>query len=298
MHKGLFTTKFSGLSLIKRGKVRDIYSVDDHLLIVATDRISAFDVVMEDPIPDKGKILTQMSLFWFKLLESIIDNHIVSSNPNNYPKICHQYKNELLGRSMLVKRAIPLKIECIVRGYLAGSGWKEYKEKGSICGISLPPGLKEAEKLPEPIFTPSTKAEDGMHDENITFDEAKRIVGEGIAEEIKELSLKIYEFGSKIAEDKGIIIADTKLEFGIWNERIILIDEVLTPDSSRFWPMEEYEPGRSQKSFDKQFLRDYLDSIGWSKTPPPPKLPFEIIEKTRERYLEAYKRLTGKDMEV
>lgn len=298
MKEGVFITDLSALKLIKRGKVRDIYEVDGYLLIVATDRISAFDIVMNDPIPDRGKILTQMSLFWFKLLESIVDNHVIASDPDNYPEICRPYKQELSGRSMLVKKATPFKIECIVRGYLAGSGWKEYKEKGSICGISLPSGLRESERLPEPIFTPSTKAEDGMHDENITFDEAKRIVGEEIAEKIKELSLRIYEFGRKIAEDKGIIIADTKLEFGIWDGKIILIDEVLTPDSSRFWPMEEYEPGRPQKSFDKQFLRDYLDSIGWSKTPPPPKLPPEIIQKTRERYLEAYKRLTGGDMEV
>ncbi len=296
--EGLMMTNFPTLKLIKRGKVRDIYEVDDYLLIVATDRISAFDVVMNDPIPDKGKILNQMSLFWFQLLKDIVDNHVISGDAKNFPETCKPYQKELIDRSMLVKKAIPLKIECIVRGYITGSGWKEYKETGSICGISLPPGLKEAEQLPEPIFTPSTKAEDGMHDENISFKEAVNIIGEEIAIQVKELSIQIYEFGRNIAEDRGIIIADTKLEFGIWQDKLILIDEVLTPDSSRFWPMEEYEPGKSQRSFDKQFLRDYLESIGWSKNPPPPKLPPNIIKKTRERYLEAYERLTGKRLEV
>ena len=298
MNRALIRTDFKEIKLIKRGKVRDIYELDDCLLIVATDRISAFDVVMDNPIPDKGRILTQMSIFWFNLLEPMVKNHLIAIHPDEYPEPCIRYKKDLLERSMLVKKAIPLKIECIVRGYLAGSGWKEYKEKGSICGIPLPSGLKESDRLSEPIFTPSTKAEDGMHDENISFEEAKKIVGDDIAEKVRDLSIKIYEFGRRFAEDRGIIIADTKLEFGIYDGDIILIDEVLTPDSSRFWPMEEYEPGRPQTSFDKQFLRDYLESISWSKTPPPPELPPDIIEKTRQRYLEAYKRLTGKDMEV
>ena len=297
MKGAIKNTSFPTLKLLKRGKVRDIYDLGDYLLIVSTDRISAFDVVMNDPIPDKGKILNQISVFWFKLLASKVKTHFVSDNPDEYPEECIPYKEELKGRSMLVKKADPLKIECIVRGYLAGSGWKEYKERGSICGIKLPEGLRQADRLPEPIFTPSTKAEEGEHDENISFEEAKRIVGEDIAEKVRKISLEIYEFGSQLAEKRGIIIADTKFEFGLHNGELILIDEVLTPDSSRFWPAEEYEPGRAQKSFDKQFLRDYLDSIKWSKNPPPPKLPSEIIEKTRKRYLEAYKRITGKELE-
>ena len=297
MKKTVTKTNFRGIKLFKRGKVRDIYDLNDSLLIIATDRISAFDVVMDDPIPDKGRILTQMSIFWFELLRSIVDNHLIATHPDEYPESLIPYKEDLMERSMLVKKAVPLRIECIVRGYLAGSGWKEYKEKGSICGIPIPSGLKEAERLTEPIFTPSTKAEDGMHDENISFEEAKRIVGRDVAETVRDLSIKIYEFGRRFAEDRGIIIADTKFEFGIYDGEIILIDEALTPDSSRFWPLEEYKPGRPQKSFDKQFLRDYLESIEWSKTPPPPKLPTEIIEKTRQRYIEAYKRLTGKYME-
>jgi len=290
-------TNFPDLKLLKRGKVRDIYDLGDYLLIVSTDRISAFDVVMDDPIPGKGKILNQMSVFWFEMLSDLVKNHLVSSDPKEYPKQCSPYRDELEGRSMLVKKAEPLKVECIVRGYLAGSGWKEYKKTGRICGISLPKGLREADRLSEPIFTPSTKAEEG-HDENISFEEAKRILGDEIAEKVREISIKIYEFGRRFAEERGIIIADTKFEFGLIDGELILIDEVLTPDSSRFWPLEDYEPGRPQKSFDKQFLRDYLESIGWSKKPPPPKLPKEIIEKTRERYLEAYRRITGKEMEV
>ncbi len=291
-------TNFPDLKLLKRGKVRDIYDLGEYLLIVSTDRISAFDVVMDDPIPDKGKILNQMSVFWFEKLSDLVKNHLVSFDPKEYPKECSPYIGELEGRSMLVRKTEPLKVECIVRGYLAGSGWKEYKKTGSICGIPLPEGLKEADRLPEPIFTPSTKAEEGMHDENISFEEAKRILGDEIAEKVREISLEIYEFGRRFAEERGIIIADTKFEFGLIDGELILIDEVLTPDSSRFWPLEEYEPGRPQKSFDKQFLRDYLESIGWPKKPPPPKLPKEIIEKTRERYLEAYRRITGKEMEV
>ena len=288
---------FEGINLVKRGKVRDIYEIEDQLLIVASDRMSAFDVVMADPIPDKGKILTNISLFWFKQLESIVENHLISSNPVKYPENCQKYAKELEGRSMLVKKAKPLPVECIVRGYLSGSGWKDYLSNGSICGISLPEGLKESQKLPDPIFTPSTKAEDGMHDENITFEEAVKLMGEKTAENVQQLSLRIYEFGRALAAEKGIIVADTKFEFGIKDDRLILIDEVLTPDSSRFWPMDSYSPGGPQKSFDKQFLRDYLLEIKWPKQPPPPKLPPEIIEKTRAKYLEALERLTGHGLE-
>lgn len=284
---------FEGINLVKRGKVRDIYEIGDQLLIVASDRMSAFDVVMADPIPDKGKILTSISLFWFKELEHMMENHLISSDPDEYPETCKNYTEELKGRSMLVKKAKPLPVECIVRGYLSGSGWKDYLSNGSVCGISLPAGLKESQKLPEPIFTPSTKAEDGMHDENITFEEAVKLVGEETSEKVQQLSLRIYEFGRALAAEKGIIVADTKFEFGIKDDRLILIDEVLTPDSSRFWPMDSYSPGGPQKSFDKQFLRDYLLEIKWSKQPPPPKLPPEIIEKTRAKYLEALERLTG-----
>ena len=287
---------FEGINLVKRGKVRDIYEIGDQLLIVASDRMSAFDVVMADPIPDKGKILTNISLFWFKQLESIVENHLISSNPGRYPENCQKYAKALEGRSMLVKKAKPLPVECIVRGYLSGSGWKDYLSNGSVCGISLPEGLKESQKLPKPIFTPSTKAEDGMHDENITFEEAVKLMGEETAEKVQNLSLRIYEFGRALAAEKGIIVADTKFEFGIKDDRLILIDEVLTPDSSRFWPMDSYSPGGPQKSFDKQFLRDYLLEIKWPKQPPPPELPPEIIEKTRAKYLEALERLTGRGL--
>lgn len=288
---------FEGINLVKRGKVRDIYEIGDQLLIVASDRMSAFDVVMADPIPDKGKILTSISLFWFKELEHMMENHLISSDPAEYPENCKKYTEELKGRSMLVKKAKPLPVECIVRGYLSGSGWKDYLSNGSVCGISLPEGLKESQKLPEPIFTPSTKAEDGMHDENITFEEAVKLMGEETSENVQQLSLRIYEFGRALAAEKGIIVADTKFEFGIKDDRLILIDEVLTPDSSRFWPMDSYSPGGPQKSFDKQFLRDYLLEIKWPKQPPPPKLPPEIIEKTRAKYLEALERLTGHGLE-
>ncbi|MCJ7775232.1 MAG: phosphoribosylaminoimidazolesuccinocarboxamide synthase [Desulfobulbaceae bacterium] len=288
---------FEGINLVKRGKVRDIYEIGDQLLIVASDRMSAFDVVMADPIPDKGKILTSISLFWFKELEHMMENHLISSDPAEYPENCKKNTEELKGRSMLVKKAKPLPVECIVRGYLSGSGWKDYLSNGSVCGISLPEGLKESQKLPEPIFTPSTKAADGMHDENITFEEAVKLMGEETSENVQQLSLRIYEFGRALAAEKGIIVADTKFEFGIKDDRLILIDEVLTPDSSRFWPMDSYSPGGPQKSFDKQFLRDYLLEIKWPKQPPPPKLPPEIIEKTRAKYLEALERLTGHGLE-
>ena len=290
-------SNFDGIKLLRRGKVRDVYEIGDQLLIVASDRISAFDVVMEDPIPDKGRILTGISLFWFKQLESMVENHLISSDPAEYPDVCREYVSQLAGRSMLVKKARPLEVECIVRGYLSGSAWQEYQSGGSVCGIPLPDGLKESEKLPEPIFTPSTKAQDGMHDENIDFESAVKILGKDIAEEVRRISLKLYDFGRNLAAEKGIIVADTKFEFGIVDNRLILIDEVLTPDSSRFWPMDEYRPGGPQKSFDKQFLRDYLLEIQWSKQPPPPKLPADLIKKTREKYIEALKRLTGHGLE-
>lgn len=293
----LLKSDFKDLRLVKRGKVRDVYEVDDKLLIVATDRISAFDVVMDDPIPDKGKILTAISVFWFNLLESVIQNHIIATHPDKYPKACHKYKTHLEGRSMLVKRATTLPVECIVRGYVSGSGWQEYQSKGRICGIPLPEGLVESEKLPEPLFTPSTKAEQGIHDENISYDRVIEILGNKTADQIRDLSLRVYKFGQTFAAEKGIIIADTKFEFGFENERLILIDEVLTPDSSRFWPMDLYRPGGPQQSFDKQYLRDYLNGLDWPKQPPPPKLPLEVIQKTREKYVEALERLTGKGLE-
>jgi len=286
-------SNFEDLQLLKRGKVRDVYEIEDQLLIVASDRMSAFDVVMDDPIPDKGKILTSISLFWFQKLQIIVENHLISSDPAEYPEACQKYSEQLMGRSMLVKRTKPLAVECIVRGYLSGSGWQEYLSKESICGIPIPDNLRESEELPEPIFTPSTKAEDGMHDMNIPFETAVEILGKDIVQEVQQISLQIYEFGRGFAKEKGIIVADTKFEFGIKDDRLILIDEVLTPDSSRFWPMDEYSPGGPQKSFDKQFLRDYLIGINWPKKPPPPKLPPEVIEKTRGKYLEALEKLTG-----
>jgi len=286
-------SNFEGLTLLRRGKVRDVYEVDGNLLIVASDRMSAFDVVMDDPIPDKGKILTAISTFWFNKLRTVVENHIISVNPDEYPEQCRSFKDELRGRSMLVKKAKPLTVECIVRGYVSGSGWAEYQKKGTICDIPLPDGLPESGRLPEPIFTPSTKAEIGEHDENISFKRTIEILGKETAEEVRDLSLKIYESGRTFAHEKGIIIADTKFEFGFVDGRLILIDEVLTPDSSRFWPMDAYKPGGPQQSFDKQFLRDYLSGLDWPKQPPPPRLPREIIDKTRDRYLEALKRLTG-----
>ncbi len=289
-------TNFPNLKLVNRGKVRDIYEVGDNLLIVTTDRMSAFDVVMDDPIPDKGKVLNKISVFWFEKTSTIIDNHVITANPEEYPESCKPYKEYLVGRSMLVHKAKPLPVECIVRGYISGSGWLEYRDQGSVSRISLPEGLKESSQLPEPIFTPSTKAEAGIHDENISFEDAAHLVGEDIAREIKRISLKIYQYGSDLASKNGIIIADTKFEFGFVNNNLMLIDEVLTPDSSRFWPMDEYEPGKAQKSFDKQFLRDYLNSLDWPKKPPPPKLPPDVIQITRDKYLEALEILTGKGL--
>jgi len=296
MTVALYETNFQNLSLLKRGKVRDVYQFNDSLLIVATDRISAFDVIMADPIPDKGKILTRISSYWFGQMEDIIPNHIISTRVEEYPEGCRHHADFLEDRSMLVQRTNPVPIECVVRGYLAGSGWAEYQETGTVCGISLPKGLKESSRLPEPIFTPATKEELGEHDINITFDEMKDRVGEDLSRRLRDASLAIYERAHRIGEEKGILIADTKMEFGIREGEVILIDELLTPDSSRFWPADGYEPGRSQHSFDKQFLRDYLLSLEWDKTPPPPPLPAEIVVMTRERYLEALQRLVGVSM--
>ncbi|MBN1932729.1 MAG: phosphoribosylaminoimidazolesuccinocarboxamide synthase [Desulfobacterales bacterium] len=290
----VFETNFPELNLIKRGKVRDIYDLGDMLLMVATDRISAFDVTMPNPIPGKGKVLTELSLFWFEIIKSLIPNHVISSDVEKYPTVCKPYAEILRGRSMLVKKAEPIPIECVVRGYISGSGWKSYLENKSICGISLPLGLKECEKLAEPIFTPSTKEEIGLHDINIEFEEVSKRIGKTLAEKLKKFSLAIYHEGAKIADKNGIIIADTKFEFGLLGKEIILIDEILTPDSSRFWPKDSYQPGGSQQSFDKQYIRDYLISIKWNKKPPAPSLPEEVIKNTKEKYIKALKLITAK----
>jgi len=289
-------TDFKTLTLKGRGKVRDIYDLGDQLLIVATDRISAFDVVMPNPIPDKGRILTQLSEFWFDLTKAIAPNHVLSTEVEDYPKACKPYEEMLKDRSMLVVKTDVLPIECVVRGYLSGSGWEEYNKTGEVCGIPLPKGLLESSKLEEPIFTPATKAEIGLHDENIAFGKVEKIVGKDRAKKLRSLSLAIYRKAREFAEGRGIIIADTKMEFGVKGKNLLLVDELLTPDSSRFWPKEGYRPGGPQKSFDKQFLRDYLLSIKWDKSPPAPQLPEEIITKTRAKYLEAYERLVGKPL--
>ncbi len=289
--QALFETNLTSVPLLHRGKVRDIYDLGDSLLIVATDRISAFDVVLPTPIPEKGKILTLMTLFWLNFLKDIVENHLITADVKEYPEVLKPYEEILKDRSMLVKKAKVLPVECIVRGYLSGSAWKEYQEKGEICGLKLPKGLRESDKLPEPIFTPSTKAELGKHDINISFEEMKRITGEEVAEKVKEISLNLYKKASSYAETRGIIIADTKFEFGVYKDKLILVDEVLTPDSSRFWPKEEYQPGRPQKSFDKQFIRDWLKNSGWKDGSPPPEIPSEIVHKTREKYFEALRRL-------
>jgi len=290
------TTEFKTLKLKGRGKVRDIYDLGDRLLIVATDRISAFDVVMPNPIPDKGRILTQLSNFWFDLTKDLVPNHVLSTEVGDYPKECQPYQEKLRSRSMLVVKTEVLPVECVVRGYLSGSGWEEYQKTGEVCGIKLPKGLRESSKLEEPIFTPATKAEMGLHDENIPFEKVGKTIGKDLAQKVKSLSLAIYKKARDFAEQRGILIADTKMEFGVKAEKLILIDELLTPDSSRFWPENEYQPGGPQKSFDKQFLRDYLLSIRWNKSPPAPTLPEEIVKKTREKYLEAYERLVGRPL--
>lgn len=286
-------TNLPGLPPPKRGKVRDIYDLGDKLLIVATDRISAFDVVLPNAVPEKGSVLTQISKFWFAQMQNIVPNHLISTDIVDYPASCRAYADILEGRSMLVKKSKPLPVECIVRGYLSGSGLKEYKSAGSVSGIKLPAGLTEASRLPEPIFTPSTKAEVGEHDVNIDFKSVVKLVGNTIADKIRSYTLAVYRRACGIAEPKGIIIADTKLEFGIFNNEVILIDEVLTPDSSRFWPKKEYQVGVAQKSFDKQFVRDYLLSLAWNQKPPAPGLPDDVVRKTSEKYLEVLAMLTG-----
>ncbi len=295
MNTAVFNTDFKNLKLYKKGKVRDMYDLGDALLMVASDRISAFDVVLPDPVPDKGKILTKISLFWFDVMSPLLENHVISGNVDDYPESCRPYKEILKDRSILIKKADPLPIECVVRGYLSGSGWTSYLQNRSICGIQLPEGMKESDRINKPIFTPSTKEEIGQHDINIDFNETVKRVGKSTAEKLKTLSLDIYQKGCQLADEKGIIIADTKFEFGKLEDKIILIDEVLTPDSSRFWPKDEYIPGKPQKSFDKQYVRDYLISINWDKKPPAPSLPDEVIANTREKYLEALNKLTGID---
>jgi len=294
MAECILNTEFPDLKLAGRGKVRDIYDLGETLLIVTTDRISAFDVIMNEPVPNKGYVLTQISSFWFRQMEDIIPNHIISTDVKDFPTECQKYADVLDGRSMLVKKAKPLPVECIVRGYISGSGWKDYKATGAICGIQLPPGLVESDRLPEPIFTPSTKAELGEHDENISFDKTVELIGLDLAKKIRDTTIAIYERARDIADGKGIIIADTKFEYGIYQDEVIIIDECMTPDSSRFWPKDSYKPGGAQPSFDKQFLRDYLETLDWNKTAPAPTLPEEIVRKTGEKYMEALVRLTGK----
>lgn len=295
MEQILLKTDLKDLKLFKRGKVRDVYDLGENLLIISTDRISCFDVVLPDGIPDKGVVLTKVSVFWFNFIRDITPNHLVTSDTENYPEVLTKYRDILKGRSMIVKKTNPIPVECVVRGYLSGSGWRDYKSTGVVGGIKLPAGLKESDKLPSPIFTPATKEEKG-HDINITEKYIKDRMGTDIATRLKELSLSIYKKASQYAEEKGIIIADTKFEFGIYNDSIILIDEVLTPDSSRFWPREMYNGGRAQPSFDKQFVRDYLESLDWDKTPPAPSLPEDIIQKTRQKYLQALFMLTGETL--
>lgn len=290
-------TNIPEVKLLGRGKVRDIYDMGENLLIVASDRLSAFDVVLPDPIPDKGKILTQISLYWFEQMADITPNHLVAHKVDDFPAVLHPYRDQLEGRSMLVKKCQPLAIEAIVRGYIAGSGWKDYQATGQVCGYDLPKGMRNSDKLEQPLFTPSTKAELGMHDENIDVAKAAEIIGKDLADEVARRALAIYSRARDLAAKAGIIIADTKFEFGMHGDELILIDEVLTPDSSRFWPADDYEPGRPQKSFDKQFARDYLESIGFDKKPPAPELPTEIIQGTRDRYMEALQRLSGKGLE-
>ena len=292
VQQALLETNFPDLRLSNRGKVRDIYDLGDALLIVATDRISAFDVVMADPIPDKGRILTELSLFWFGLVADLAPHHLITATVSEYPDATRPYREALEGRSMLVRKAEVLPIECVARGYLAGSAWKEYRESGTVHGQVMPEGLLESSPLPEPTFTVATKAESG-HDINITLEQAADMVGRDTLEEVGRLTLAIYSRGDEYARSRGIIIADTKFEFGWHDGRLILIDEVLTPDSSRFWPADEYEPGRPQNSFDKQYLRDYLETLDWDKSPPPPPLPTEVIANTRAKYLEAKQRLVG-----
>jgi len=287
-------TNFPGIAPAARGKVRDIYDLGDKLLIVATDRLSAFDVVMPTPIPDKGRVLTQLSLFWFELLKSVIRNHVLDAA--EFPVPFRAYREQLAGRAMLVKKTQPLPIECVVRGYLSGSGWKEYKADGRVCDITLPAGLRESDKLPQPIFTPATKASTG-HDENIAFDRATEMIGKPLAEKVRAVSLDIYSRAAAYAAPRGVLLADTKFEFGLLGEELIWIDEALTPDSSRFWPAAQYKPGGAQPSFDKQFVRDYLERIQWPKMPPGPELPSDVVAATRAKYREAFRILVGHELD-
>jgi phosphoribosylaminoimidazole-succinocarboxamide synthase len=300
MPEPLLETTLDGLVPLRRGKVRDLYEVGADLLLVATDRISAFDYILGSGIPDKGKVLNQLSAFWFGMMTDIVPSHVIETDARAYPPAARRHAATLAGRSMLVRRTRPLPVECVVRGYLSGSGWKEYQKTGRVCGIALPAGLRESDRLPSPIFTPSTKAESG-HDENITQEQAGEIVGHDRAAELRDLSIRIYERGAAHAEQRGIIVADTKFEFGAEDvagggERLILIDEVLTPDSSRFWPRATYAPGGGQPSYDKQYVRDYLEAIGWNKQPPAPALPADVVAGTREKYVEAFRVLTGREL--
>jgi phosphoribosylaminoimidazole-succinocarboxamide synthase len=292
--KVLWETQFAGLTPAARGKVRDLYDLGDKLLIVATDRLSAFDVVLPTPIPDKGRVLTQLSLFWFNLLRDVIPNHVLSAT--EFPAPFDRFKDELAGRSMVVRKTQPLSVECVVRGYVSGSGWKDYRVTGKICGIPLPTGLRESDRLPEPIFTPATKAVSG-HDENISFEQAASLIGKELAERVRAVSLELYRRAAAYSEPRGIILADTKFEFGLLHGELIWIDEALTPDSSRFWPAARYSPGGPQASFDKQFVRDYLERMQWPKTPPGPELPPEVVEATRAKYREAFRILAGRELD-
>ena len=291
----LFETQLDGVPLWRRGKVRDVYDLGEQLLIIATDRLSAFDVVLPTPIPDKGRVLTQLSLFWFRLLEDIVPNHVFSARVDEYPTQLRRFRDRLEGRSMLVTKTEPLPVECVVRGYITGSGWKDYQRTGAVCGIELPKGLRESDRLEAPIFTPATKAQEG-HDENIPFDETERLLGQERARAVRELSLRIYARARAHAEARGILLADTKFEFGVRDRTLVWIDEALTPDSSRFWPKAGYAPGRGQPSFDKQYVRDYLETQRWDKRPPGPELPPEVVAHTREKYREAYALLTGRKL--
>jgi phosphoribosylaminoimidazole-succinocarboxamide synthase len=290
-NQAIFETDLKGAPRWGRGKVRDVYDLGDHLLIVATDRLSAFDVVLPTPIPGKGRVLTQLSLFWFSLLRSMVPNHVRSSEVNAYPEPLRDQADQLEGRSMMVLKTEPLPVECVVRGYITGSGWKDYKKSGTVCGIELPAGLRESDRLPEPIFTPTTKAETG-HDESMSFEQVVDVLGDERAAEVRDLSLALYRQAAAHAEQRGIILADTKFEFGVHEGRLVWIDEALTPDSSRFWPRDQYRPGQGQPSFDKQYVRDYLETLDWNKQPPAPSLPPEVVERTRDKYEEALARLT------
>jgi phosphoribosylaminoimidazole-succinocarboxamide synthase len=292
----LFETNLNGIQPVARGKVRDIYDAGDFLIIVATDRLSAFDYVLPTPIPDKGRVLTQLTIFWLDLLRDVVPNHFVSADVDDYPAGFRAYRDQLEGRSMLVRRARMLEVECVARGYVSGSGWKDYRRDGGICGIPLPAGLRESERLPEPVFTPATKAQSGLHDENISFDTAAAQLGVELADRVRALTLEVYSRAAKYAETRGIIIADTKFEFGFIGDQLVLADEVLTPDSSRFWPRASYQPGGPQASYDKQYVRDYLESIHWNKQPPAPALPADVVQRTSDKYREAYTVLTGKPL--